>query len=223
MLSVVDCLVPAAIRIPLLARDSILALVYALSFSSSLFYATTYSLPMLPMSLFPDTSRSSLLSFSLKFVSFPGPRLSFCLRPSWSFSKPSRALSSPAFYLCSVFILIFRSRVIIFNSLYFYMHLVVWLYLSRENEFFSTNCFISSLFLSTSFWCFHAALLSAFLAFICIRNPFCSTAFSLLLFQCGETFLFYKILLPGYSLFFYKYVHTRHLFLRLFPFTTRSI
>lgn len=53
------------------------------------------------------------------------------------------------------------------------MHLVVWFYLSKKNEFFSINCFFFFFFfLSTSFWCFYIALLAAFLASICMRNSF---------------------------------------------------
>lgn len=95
---------------------SILALVYVrLSFSSSRFpYVTTYSLPMLHRRFFFSPSQSLLLSFSLNLFLFSASLFVSYLFGSWS----SRVLFI-RFYLCSIFVPIFRSCIIIFNSLYF--------------------------------------------------------------------------------------------------------
>lgn len=83
------------------------------------------------------------------------------------------------------------------------MHLVVWFYLSKKNEFFSINCFFFSFFLfsfdNILMFLYRASFFSsAFLASICIYNSFGHTSFFYLIF-----FIFLNIKISSSFVRFY--------------------
>lgn len=108
---VVDCLVPAAMRTPLLALDLALSSLYCtFVFPSPLFspspYATTYSLPMLRHRLSFPTHLRVCPSPSLSWVRFFFPLL-FLFLPSLTLEALEFSLLI-RFYLCNTFVSIFR-------------------------------------------------------------------------------------------------------------------
>lgn len=160
-MSVVDCLVPAAIRIPLLALETPLYPRFS-SLRSSLFRLFSlslchyvYSLPILRHCLsFPDISEFATLLLSRECLFLFSPFLFLFLLPSWLLKLSS---FSSRLVICATYPFLFFVPVfIIFNFVYIFKCILYDL--SKKNEFFH-NKFLSPFFsfFSILFRCFYMA------------------------------------------------------------------